>query len=196
MTTAVLISGPPRSGKSTLASLLMEIYAEETVAAVQGSMGNIIKVATHAALQAISGRREVLAPDHFEETKDEKSPAFHGLKPRQAYVTMHEGFLKALWGPDFVAKVLAQQLASGPHRVVVVPDLGMEEQMAPFAQRFRKVIVISIRREGASWTDNRRSVAGSRLFSTTGMLHYEVENNGSIADLKAWLRKEIFHKTV
>lgn len=86
----LLINGPARSGKDTLAAILAN--RPQTEGRIL-HFAKALKDATHAAYGLFN-----IAYDFFEAKKDSPLPEFFGLTPRQAYIAHSEDYFKKLHG--------------------------------------------------------------------------------------------------
>lgn len=149
----VLLNGPPRSGKDTVAkALTAEGYAHL-------SLARILKERAHA----LFGLKVPF--DFFEDRKDEPASEFGGMTPRQVYIDVSEKIVKPAMGKDIWARWLRQQidgfLADGVRPEVgwAVSDLGFPYEVPPLVAGFDPLIV-QVHRLGTSFkNDSREYVA-------------------------------------
>jgi hypothetical protein len=124
----ILINGPDRSGKDTLARLL-SVSLER-----QGEIVEIVRLADplKAAAAALHG-----LPIDFvlDERKEEPLDELNGKSPREVWVSLAEECVKPCWGPEFFAKtaknVICRSAAAakaGRPRTFIVPDVRFADE--------------------------------------------------------------------
>lgn len=120
----VLISGPPRSGKSRAGRCL----AKE-LDANHFALSNMLKNMTHEHF----GLGEARSPLAFEDCKDQPLEQFGGLTPREAYIMFSETIMKKNWGNDYLGHVgrerVAENQAGGT--ISIVSGVGFLEEVTP-----------------------------------------------------------------
>jgi len=149
----ILLSGAPRSGKSTLTKQIMNVCESEGLNAATCSIGHRLKLATHQLFASFWGTKEVPPFDTFENVKDQPCDFFGGLTPRQAYIRQHEDFIKPHLGETFVAQQVAASIQKLPYALVVIPDVGNWAEACALPPG----VLVHVQREGVSW-DNRRPI--------------------------------------
>jgi len=123
----VLLNGPPRCGKDTLADMLFAIGGGAHV-----SFADEVKRAAHRAYGL------PVYPGLYEDRKDDACPEFDGLTPRRAYQWVSEG-AKASHGQDYWGRKLAEKLlayALDGARVAYVTDSGFEPESRVLLDEF------------------------------------------------------------
>jgi len=172
--TLFLLNGPPRSGKDTAATLLGHLTGEGTMS--HWKLSTSLKERTHALYGLVGLDGRPLPAGFFEATKDETSERFLGLTPRQAYINVHELYLKPVHGPRILGTLLVaawhrSPFANSEH--VVVSDAGDDEQCQPLVDLMgvENTVIIHLSRPGTKW-DNRRT------FTIPGVRTVEVRNEG------------------
>ena len=120
----VLISGPPRAGKSRAGACLAERLGADHFA-----LSDLLKRLTHEHF----GLYPVPATHHFEESKDQPREEFGGLTPREAYIMYSETVLKPRLGNDHLGQCGRQRVAKnrGLMAVTVVSGVGFMEEIRP-----------------------------------------------------------------
>jgi hypothetical protein len=148
----ILVNGPPRSGKGTVARALQREHSSFQEHWVARSL----KERTHLFYD--------IQCDHlaFDDCKDIVSSAFHGLCPREAYIAYGE-MAKRLHGKDFWAKMLWQTYlapAMAKGRIPVVSDVGFQVEVDLPTQRLAgagRILVVRTSREGYSFSNDSRN---------------------------------------
>lgn len=177
MNRLVVISGPPRSGKSTAA----EEYRRRGFVPV--SIGRLIKEHVHA-LYGLRNLAGTLPWDRFEDAKDEPRDEFRGASPRAAYVAVATA-LRDLHGTDVWGRMAAEVAHAllETSSDVVLCDAGNSEEARAFieAASEREVTHVRLTRAGCEYDDGREPVRFSHVET-----HWVI-NSGSIEDLLAQL---------
>lgn len=150
----VLLNGPPRSGKDTVAkALTAEGYAHL-------SLARILKERAHA----LFGLKVPF--DFFEDRKDEPAPEFGGMTPRRVYIDVSEKIVKPAMGKDIWARWLREQIdeliADGvkvreflPEVGFAISDLGFPYEVPPLVAGLDPLIV-QVHRPGTSFKNDSR----------------------------------------
>jgi len=97
MTLYVLLNGPPRSGKSSIADAILNARSLDASVAVIG-MSFHLKRFVHSIYLGAEGFR--LDPDHFDAVKGEPQDILDGMSWRQAYIHYSERVIKPLHGKE------------------------------------------------------------------------------------------------
>lgn len=120
----VLISGPPRSGKSRAGSCLAEELSADHFA-----LSNLLKRLTHEHF----GLGSDIPPMQFEDCKDQPIEQFGGLTPRDAYILFSETIMKKSWGEDYLGREGQERVmnnqASGT--ISIVSGVGFIDEVRP-----------------------------------------------------------------
>jgi hypothetical protein len=185
---AVFLNGPPRSGKDTLARLIVEALAPD---AIHLKMAEPLKRATHLAFAALSGATFCPSPDHFEDCKDEPNTFFLQTTPRQAYIAFSEGMLKPLLGKGVFGHLAIKALQDITQPYLVYSDCGFYDELVPLTKHigYHNCRLVRLHRPGLDFRGDSRS------YVKQGLIESVVVNNfGTIEDLQveaqrlvAWL---------
>lgn len=174
----LLVNGPPRSGKDTVANYLAAHYGFRHV-----KFAGALKRATHALVQELNGSNEPLLSDAFEWAKDEPNTAFFGSTPRETYIAVSEWLCKELWGDRIFGTVLAKQIARlalrGEKRFVV-SDSGFVEEARELVEWFGhdRIKLIRMHRDGCDFSKDSRGHV-----SLPDVEELDLHNNGAVDDL-------------
>ena len=120
----ILVSGPPRAGKSRIAAgLAAQLPADHF------ALSDVLKRQTHAH----HGLAPTLPVDAFEAGKDVPCPEFGGLSPRQAYIDFSENHLKPRFGSDHLGKIASARVARNRRagRISIVSGVGFVDEVEP-----------------------------------------------------------------
>src|ERR1700693_991262 len=121
----VLLNGPPRSGKDTVADYLTTV------------LGNSVKISLAASLKNMVHRAYGLTDvpyNHYENTKDEPNEDFLGITPRQAYRAFSETYMKPLHGNRIWAKILLLYIEEMSYDIYIISDVGFEDEVHEIIQ--------------------------------------------------------------
>lgn len=207
MSKLLLVHGPPRSGKDTLIGRLAHVLRGHQAQAREAEryraggkrtnlsmvhipVGRPLKEATHAFYQALAGRRLDLTPpwDHFEGEKEVEHPFFLGKSPRQAYIDVHERYIKPQHGDTTLAQATVRMLqAMGRGAgILVASGLTSERDIAVFAEEMQNPTVVLIEREGCEWEESRHPLSEG-VREALGDQLLEFSNDEGIANMDAWV---------
>jgi hypothetical protein len=163
---AIVLNGPPGSGKDFAAKLLVPFINQEYpwVQARHMKFAKPLKEAVHKLL-AIPHSPEEMEGDK----KDEKTRLFYGMSPREAYIAMSEDFAKKHFGTDVFGRLAVRQMQFAANtNCAVFSDGGFVEELLPVIDfvgiKHFLIIEISASRNGKVLTfanDSRDYVAAS-----------------------------------
>lgn len=177
----ILLSGPPRSGKDTLASVISE---EVSFPIRERAISEEIRKAAHH-LYSYLGRNPYAETWRFERTKDQPSAHFFGRTPRECYIAVAD-MVRALHGPDYWARLLVSDMQRfSRDYLTVVTDVGSDAQAEAFC-RLGRPLVVSVVRPGTDW-DNRLPVQPD----PTRWDHMTYRSTAAISEIRLWVRKHI-----
>lgn len=169
----LLVNGPPRSGKDTVADLVFQI----TKSSRKMKFASPLKKAVHASFSLM------VPEDHFELVKEQPRDEFYGLTPRQAYINHSEKYMKPLYGKDIYGRLMLRQLEPfsqkhGP-KFIVIADCGFQEEVDTVCRK-HPCLLFRMHREGCDFSNDSR-----------GYIRHEnmidVPNNGTTNDLRLFL---------
>jgi hypothetical protein len=152
MTKLILLNGPPRSGKNTLASILQ---AGLTQPAEIIGISHHLKRMVHAIYLGAGGWD--LDPDAFDAVKDVPQAILDGKSWRQMYIHYSENVIKPLHGKEWFGKQFMQ--AARKHPLVLVPDSGFPQE-AEYAIREigpENVLLLRLYRDGYTFAGDSRN---------------------------------------
>lgn len=161
----ILLNGPPRSGKDTIAREIERIGEDEMRGVVHClKFAQPLKVAAHAALNLMSdGGDAPLPADAFEDDKDRPLQAFFGLSPRQFYIQFSEVWMKPLFGHDIYGGLAARTVsridAIKTNRLCVFSDSGFASEARVLIEKFGpdRILLVRLHRPGTSFAGDSRS---------------------------------------
>jgi hypothetical protein len=194
--TVLLINGPPRAGKDTVGQIVAK-YARGRVYVAK--MAKALKERTHALYDLrfrgpsapFDQLGEPYPHDWFESSKDQPSPDFLGLTPRQAYIAVSERLLKPMHGPRVFGELLVQDLERNARDadLIVVTDSGFADEALPIIERFGadRVHLIRVRRPGHTFEGDSRS-----FIELPGIRTLDLQNMGSLEMLEAGVEQALW----
>lgn len=146
----ILINGPPRSGKDTLANSLVDLL---------GATSEITtfkeEILTQLSLESLFAKSPYESDQEFYERTKDSTP-----KLRALLIAYAEKCIKPIFGQDYFAKQAVLQLkrlAALGHSVVVIPDLGFIEEYQTVKEAFPDTLVVKMQREGFNFSKDSRS---------------------------------------
>lgn len=145
----VLLNGPPRCGKDTVAGIL----ATRLPNVRRIGLADHLKSMVHAAYGL------PMDPFHLEEAKDEPNAAMYGMTPRQAYIHFSEKVMKPLHGDEFFAAMLLRKARGfGAGTVAVVPDSGFVREALALRDGVEpeNMLLVRISRVGRDFSNDSR----------------------------------------
>jgi hypothetical protein len=149
----VLLNGPPRSGKSTLAHMLKDHIGPDRCA--------VIGFSTHLKrmVHGIYGLAHDLDPEFFDAVKGEPQEAFLGLTPRQAYIWWSENGAKKCHDKRFFGQMFLRAAEASGKEFIVVPDSGFREEAEVVVDAVgpENVLLVQLTRANTSFDGDSRS---------------------------------------
>jgi hypothetical protein len=147
----ILLNAPPQAGKDTAATFLVK-----HLNARHFKMSEPLKRCAHALLSL--GEQTWMR--YNDNGKDERSPAFLGLSPRQFYIILAEQAIKPAFGSDVFGRLAVSMLQQPTScRVTVISDTGFLHEVHPIIQAYgrSKSCLVRISREGCTFEGDSRS---------------------------------------
>jgi len=168
----IMLNGPPRCGKDTIAGAL-----DEYLNVVRGDEYQVIHEKFSAPLKA--GVRAIYGvPPDIEETKDESDDRLLGATYRGAQISLFHHLSRVhgntVLGQLFSARTLRRD------GVFIVSDTGRFDEVFPAIKSFDadSCVVFRIHRDGTSFAnDIRQYVTNTDII---GIKSFDVDNNGSV----------------
>lgn len=185
MSKLLILNGPPRSGKDTLADILAASYGYR-------------KLEFKAALIDLACRIAQLSRadwDYLYKSKERPSPAlyFHGQKqsPRRFLQIVSEEIIKPVFGQRAFGNAALQQTYGKDSDRIVFSDSGFMEELMALAACDRAnhdIVVIRLHRNGTSYEGDTRRYLESEELRWAGIKSYDLDNNGTTSELVAALQ--------
>lgn len=156
-------NGPPRSGKDTIATALMDLLDREGVTSI-----SIHRQALAAPLRdacaALLGWS--LTDKQYSEIKDVVIPEL-GVTFRQFMIDMSETFLKPKYSKAALSKLLHARNAIWWDKIpsiLIVTDIGFTEEAAFFSEHSTYFLNIRLDRPGTDFTIDSRGYVSAQLY--------------------------------
>ena len=170
---AIILNGPPRCGKDTLAAIISE------------DLGFTIHSFKDTLYDETAKRygvtREWILTD-YEENKDSPHEELSGKTKREALIDTSENHIKVNFGSDYFGVKAAERAAA--NTMVVFPDGGFESEVGPVSAITETMVLVRITREGKSFEgDSRNYLTGSAEDHFDIVI--DISNDGTLDDLRA-----------
>jgi hypothetical protein len=158
MTYLIGFSGPPRSGKDSIANELARILSAKHGFAVQ-----LVAFSTPMRLAAYAMLGRPYDEQHYDLHKDDPQEAFGGKSIRQAMIALTEHHVKPTYGHDFWARAAFRTMWETPPKVLIVTDFGfqVEVDVAEEPGRFHRAAYPQIVRPGTDFSRDSRDYVGA-----------------------------------
>jgi hypothetical protein len=150
----ILINGPKRTGKTTLATLFANAYPDDV--AVIGFSYHL-KRFVHSIYLGETGWH--FDPDHFDDCKERQQDILGGMSWRQAYIHYSENVIKPLHGKTWFGKQLLRIAMSTKKRIIAIPDSGFVEEAETLVRNVGtpNVVLLRLHRPGHGFEGDSRS---------------------------------------
>lgn len=169
----LLINGPPRSGKDTLADLLQERRGFTS-----------LKFATplRTAVPAMFGIPQHIYDILIEQHKESPTELLQGMSPREAQIWLSEEVMKPRFGQFIFGQILAGTANHSVNNKFVVSDSGFLTEAQVLVDTFghENVKLIRLHRKGTSFAGDSRSYV-----AVDGVESIDIFNNGTLEELLA-----------
>lgn len=155
----IVLNGPARSGKDTIADAVVAALFDSPTPAVKVKFAGSLK-------DGVAGFMGLTDPERqfFFETmaKDVVSPRFFDTTPRQVLISFSEDWVKPNFGKQTFGEILGHRIKSplyANYQVFVVSDGGFNEEVVGLREVLGEgydVRVVHLCREGTSFTGDSR----------------------------------------
>jgi hypothetical protein len=175
----LLINGPKRVGKTTIANLFHERLSQS----FRVNMADRLKSMTNAFYNIRDQIGAIAPPDYMEEQKDIPMELFGGVSYRKTLIFISEEVIKPRHGDTVFGHWMTEtmeklwngvRLASGvddPEVIFIVADSGFASELVPIVERFGAQSVALVRLSGLNATfdgDSRSYVYASNVMNFRG----------------------------
>lgn len=190
MKQVVLLNGPPRSGKDTVAHIICSTAAHGPW--VHDKFAVELKERCHAAYRLYDSRSGLpVHHNYFEKQKDVPLQLFEGLTPRRAYIEFYEKWVAPVCGKDALGRWLVERVgyfmfqqeknlpAAKRNCAMVISDAGTPEAVQKVVDRFGTdaCTLINIERDGCTFEGDSR-----KKFEIPGIRTCTLRNPGDTVE--------------
>lgn len=165
---AIILNGPPRCGKDTIAAYLNEYYAFDI---------RSFKQALFAETAKYYGVSLEWILDGYEDNKDSSHPELNNITKRQALIHVSENVIKPHYSKDFFGRRAAESCRGA--KLVAFPDGGFEEEIGPVAAISSAIYLVRIHRPGKTFDGDSRSYLSGDKFDGV----FDVDNDQGLDEL-------------
>ena len=157
--------------------------------AVRKKFAEPLKQAAHCLFGQVSHAA------YFENFKDHKLDAFHGMTPREVYIKLSEEFVKPNFSEDFFGQVCVERIKGvkvtmdkSTELITLITDSGFETEAKPVINYVgaENCLLVRVLREGTSFKGDSRSHV-----QLDGVRTISVDNNGTVGDFQENLIKAV-----
>lgn len=158
----IFVNGPPRSGKDFAGQVLSD--REDLGLTNVVKLSAILKERTHALYMLFDQEGRPLRHNFFEHNKDTPMRKFHGISPREAYISVSELWMKPTHGSGILGEWLIQKLRTSEGYVSgrwthIITDSGFIEEAETIVNEYgsENCTLVRIAREGYNFSGDSRS---------------------------------------
>lgn len=157
MTKLIGFSGPPRSGKDTIAKELALILSDKGVTVQLLACSTPMREVVYALLG------QTYSVEHYDLHKDDPQPMFDGRSIRQEMIALSEDHIKPRFGKKFWGKSLLERMWDPAPDVLIITDCGFDAETELFTETFGfdNVVYPQIVRPGHTFDGDSRSYVGT-----------------------------------
>ena len=180
MKNIILLNGPPRSGKDTVADIM-----RKTLSHCQDYKMSMPLKKAFRELMAID---LVLAKHLLEEKKDEPLYRDFDATPRDVQIALSENVMKPLFGDEAFGRIAVNAITSIPGKYIVISDCGFGPEIVPLQKQYGydKVYGIRISRPDCDYSNDSRSDVD---FDAYNVPWESIHNQYEMEMLEAQVRK-------
>lgn len=148
MNKIIILNAPPRTGKDTIANLVMERNPHVQYTSFKLPLFKIFADVTNTPLN------EFLPMYDIPGWKDEINTGLNNHTPREFLIHISENFIKPFFGPNFFGNEIAgiietKEVRDEVEMCWIIPDGGFNAEVEVLAEKFPgRVVVMQIQREG------------------------------------------------
>lgn len=148
----IILNGPPRSGKDTIAKLIPTLTKE--IVYQHEKFSDPLKAAVHALWEI---PKEIV--NRYEELKDIPLSELRGKTLRRCYIDMAEKLAKKEYGNTFFGQSLCRKLKPREADVAIISDGGFAEEIIPLYSLVKvpsDICLVRLYRDGYSFEMDSR----------------------------------------
>ena len=167
----VLINGPRRSGKSTLAKILwMRVQSSSEIIGFSYHLKRFV----HGIYLGAKGFK--MDPDVFDAVKEEPQPLLSGRSWRQMYIHYSENVIKPMHGKEWFGEQFTRAAVETGHETIFVPDSGFREEAETVVRNFGASNVLLLRMHRTGCVYDSMDSRGYITLADLGVAEHDVEN--------------------
>ncbi len=190
----VLLNGPPRCGKDTVASHLVPYFQFEKMkfaAPLKRMAAALLDMDVSAVERHKDAEFNILCKEIESEDVNFGNKTYtYGQKDtlRRLLINMSEGFLKPHYGDTFFGRVAYRELARSSANLIIFTDSGFAPEASTIIRQCGKqnVLLVRLHRESCTFEGDSRSylpdISGTNV---------DVENDGPISHLTGKVARAI-----
>lgn len=147
----VVINGPPHCGKDTLGQFCALSYKK----VINTKMAESLKLGAHALMGL-----EDAGVDRYEIEKDEPTPDFFNMTPREFYIKLAENFVKQHCGDEAFGYIWLRKnrFFMKMAKLLVITDCGFDKELQPILRHADtdEMCLIRLHRDGTDYIKDSR----------------------------------------
>lgn len=166
----IVFNGPPDVGKDTAANYVRSFVQINAPYYYPRHMkfSEPLKRAAHAIYDTFHGWEHYDSRDGRPQ-KGMSNGDFLGLSPREAYIAMHEKYLKIMHGDDALGWILRKRIVRQNNtKLIVLSDSGFPEELHPIINLVgeRNTLIVELHMAGKTFEGDSRSYIGDAIKAT------------------------------
>jgi hypothetical protein len=154
----IFVNGPPRSGKDHAGMQLM--WRDDLKDATLQKFAKELKERTHALYKLLDPNGKPKVHYAYEGVKDDPLQQFHGLTPRQAYISVSENWMKPTHGAGILGTWLIENMQyCRDDAVHIITDSGFAEEAQTVVDHYgaENCFLVRVHRKGYDFSNDSRS---------------------------------------
>lgn len=187
----ILINGPARSGKDSLAHAFVRYVGGQLLKAEVMKFAQPLKEGAHRLFGFPHAKH-----DAFEDVKDQPQTYLHGKTWRQVYIAVSELLFKPLFGADIYGRMLADEIqvlrtvdasdGEQPTDFYPISDSGFAAEAGAVVDRFgaNNVLLVRLTRDGYTFAGDSRG-----YIELPGVRTVEMNLGKDLCDLDACVER-------
>jgi len=175
----ILLNGPPRSGKDTVAKMMINATASMR----EYKMSMPLKK-TIAVLYGLSSEHHKLIEEH----KDESTTLLFGETYRNIQIAISESLMKPIHGPDVLGHLAVKHMRQVMSKHIVISDTGFLEEVKPLIKEYGldNICAVQLKRPDHSYDGDSR---GDLAFDSLGITWTVLDNRHDLDMLEVQVQR-------